>query len=107
MLVGQVRLVRLEVFDVLVVLGARVGKHPVARFAAPKRAVDGPRTGEEDRILERDRPLDGIGIDLPESFGQTQSGAVFVSCRIEPAAFVDAHGIDHERVAIPAADRVP
>ena len=36
-----------------------------------------------------------------------QLGAVFVAGGIEPAALVDALRVDDERVAFPAADRVP
>src|SRR5919109_2233923 len=51
---------RLQMRDVLVVLLAGVGHDPIVRLLTLEQSRHRPRLREEDRILERDRPLDRV-----------------------------------------------
>src|SRR5689334_2298510 len=92
-------LVAPQVFDVLVIFLARISHDPVGLFAPGECSRDGPWLRKENGIVVGDRPLDVIVVDFLHPLRQMQYLAVFVSCRVEPAPFVDSHCIDHKRVA--------
>src|SRR6187399_1671919 len=63
-LVIKVGLIRLQVLEVLVIVGAGIRHDAVGGFARRERARDRPWLREEDRVVERRRPLDGGAVLL-------------------------------------------
>src|SRR5256885_1457878 len=62
---------------------------------------DGPR--ENLRIGERNREVKVAVIAAAESLLDAHGFAVTRAARVQPAAIVEAGGVDHQRVAVPSA----
>src|SRR6185369_15237709 len=97
-------LVALKVFDVLVIFLARVSHDAIARLAARERTCERPWFGEEDRVVVSDGVFQMCVIDFLNALDEMKLCAVLVAGRIEPASFVDADRINHQRIAFPMTD---
>jgi len=98
------RIRALEVNPVLFILFAGVG-HDLGILALNGQS-DGPGLGIKFGILEGDRPLDVVVIDLLKALHQMQLIAVLVAGRVEPGAVVEPDCIDDKSVAFPMTDGI-
>src|SRR5215831_13048838 len=64
------------------------------------------RLREGLRIRDRDRQIEMTVVAAAEALLDAHVLAVARAARVEPAAIVEARGVDDQRVAFPAADRV-
>src|SRR6516162_4641780 len=97
-------LVALEVFDVLVIFFARIRHDAIRRLAARERAGDRPWFSEEHGIIVSDGVFQVCLIHFLEALYEMKLGAVLVAGGVEPASFVNADRINHQRVAFPMSD---
>src|SRR5881396_3172676 len=97
-----------DVLDVLLPFVPRVLPDLVVLFSI---AIDGeyhlPGTREHLRVLERHRIIDSIGAGRRPAFHHVERVAVEASVRVEPGVLVEIRDVDHQRVPLPAAARIP
>src|SRR2546425_6093191 len=97
---------RYKVVEILFVLQAAVIEKVVTNLA-PENFLRRKWFYEEDRIIISNDVLERIGVRQPESLGQVQLVAVFVTIGVEPGSIVDADGVRHQCVSLPFAHGVP
>src|SRR5207249_3172848 len=89
-----------------VTFAADILKHVRIRYVIHGQR-DAQGLGQGLGIVESDLKLHVSEIAAPESLGYAQVFGMRVACPIEPTPVIEARGLDHERVSLPVADRVP
>jgi hypothetical protein len=70
-----------------------------AAIGAPQAVFDRPRVCERSRIGHGQAVLDRVGVDPLEALHDLHAAG----CAAKALLVVEVHGLDHRRVALPAA----